>query len=211
MPPASERPVMATETPRQRIKDNVAAVTVLLTIVGYGLVAGTFQGWLPLFPEISQSGVNLLGHAIAVVNTLAVCCLATGWYWIRNGEVDKHRAAMSAAFALIVLFLLLYLPKVGGGGQKVIVDTVPDLVRYSYYVMLLIHVLLSIVAMPIVLYAFLLGLTHSPAELRQTPHARIGRIAAGSWILSLVLGVITYLILNHAYGYTFEPALVALA
>lgn len=201
---------MATATPRQRVKENVAAVTALLTVVGYALVAGTFQGWLPLFPNISESGVHLLGHAIAVVNTLAVICLAAGWYWIRNGEVDKHRAAMTAAFALIIFFLLMYLPKVGGGGQKAIVDTVPDMVRYSYYVMLLIHILLSVVAMPIVLYAFLLGVTHTPAELRNTAHARVGRIAAGSWILSLVLGVITYVILNHAYGYTFEPALVVL-
>lgn len=202
---------MATATPRQRVKDNVGAVTVLLTVVGYGLVAGTFGGWLPLFPEISESGVNLLGHGIAIVNTLAVICLCAGWYWIRNGEVAKHRAAMSAAFVLIILFLLMYLPKVGGGGQKAIVDTVPDLVRYSYFAMLLVHILLSVVTMPVVLYAFLLGLTHTPAELRNTPHAKVGRIAAGSWILSLVLGVVTYVILNHAYGYTFEPALIALA
>jgi len=201
---------MATATPRQRIKDNVAAVTVALTVAGYALVAGTFGGWLPLFPNISESGVDLLGHAIAVVNTLAVVCLGAGWYWIRNGEVDKHRKAMTAAFVLILLFLLMYLPKVGGGGQKAIVDTVPDLVRYGYFAMLFVHIVLSVVTMPIVLYAFLLGTTHTPAELRNTPHARIGRLAAGSWILSLVLGVITYVILNHAYGSTFEPALLLL-
>ncbi|SNZ02976.1 putative membrane protein [Natronoarchaeum philippinense] len=199
---------MATATPRQRIKDNVTAVTVLLTVVGYALVAATFEGLIPIFPDISRSGVNLLGHAIAVVNTLAVLCLAAGWYWIRNGEVDKHRAAMTTAFVLILLFLLMYLPKVGGGGQKAIADTVPDLVRYSYFGMLFVHIVLSVVTMPVVLYAFLLGTTHTPAELRDTPHAKIGRIAAGSWILSLVLGVVTYVILNHAYSYTFEPAML---
>ncbi|MEF8757746.1 MAG: DUF420 domain-containing protein, partial [Halobacteriales archaeon] len=61
-----------------------------------------------------------------------------------------------------------------------------------------------IVAVPVVLYALILGLTHTPAELRnETPHRRIGRIAAGTWIVSLVLGVVTYVMLNHIYGYEF--------
>jgi putative membrane protein len=69
--------------------------------------------------------------------------------------------------------------------------------------MLAIHILLSIVAVPVVLYGLILGLTHTPEELRNTAHATVGRIAAGSWILSLVLGIVTYLMLNHIYDYEF--------
>ena len=73
--------------------------------------------------------------------------------------------------------------------------------------MLAVHILLSILAVPVVLYAIVLGATHSPRELRtETAHARVGRIAAGSWLLSLVLGVITYLLLNHVYGWEFVAA-----
>jgi len=60
---------------------------------------------------------------------------------------------------------------------------------------------------PVVLYALLLGLTHTPAELREsTAHKRVGRVAASAWILSLTLGVVTYVLLNHVYGYEFVPA-----
>lgn len=206
---------MATATAPSAVKDHVLGVTVLLTLVGYGLVAATFGGMLPIYPEIGESGVNLLGHAIAVVNTAATITLVLGWYFIRTGAITKHRAMMATSFGLILLFLLLYLPKVGGGGEKVFVleasyGFVPtaDWVRPAYLAMLAVHIVLSAVAMPVVLYAFLLGITHSPTELANTNHAKIGRIAAGSWILSLVLGVFTYVLLNHLYAYDFEPTIL---
>lgn len=67
--------------------------------------------------------------------------------------------------------------------------------------MLAIHILLSAIAVPVVIYPVVLGLTHTPAELKETAHARIGRIAVASWSLSLFLGVVTYFLLNHLYGW----------
>lgn len=205
---------MATARRVPPIKENILETTIVLTIVGYGLVAGTFGGLFP-YPELGKGAVNLLGHAIAVVNTVATICLIAGWYWIRAGAVRKHRAAMISAFTLILGFLCLYLPKVGGGGRKEFVleaslGFIPELgaVRLVYFVMLAVHIILSALAMPVVVYVLLLGLTHSPAELRNTNHAKIGRIAAGTWILSLVLGVLAYILLNHAYTYEFVPAIL---
>ncbi|WP_338045756.1 DUF420 domain-containing protein [Natronorubrum tibetense] len=176
-------------------------VTIVLSIVGYALVIGTFVLDLPIYPDLTLEQINLLTHAIAVINVAATVLLVAGWYWIRAGEVEKHRLAMIGAFALILLFLVVYLLRVGGGGDKIFDG--PTLVRYAYLIMLAIHILLSIVAVPVVLYALILGLTHTPAELRETSHARVGRIAAASWVLSLVLGVVTYLLLNHIYSYEF--------
>jgi putative membrane protein len=203
---------MSTVTAPEPIKEHVTGVTAALTVVGYGLVAATFGGLLPIYPDIGEGGVNVLGHAIAVVNTTATITLALGWYYIRKGEVTKHRNLMITSFVLIVLFLLLYLPKVGGGGEKQFVLSasyafVPawGWIRPAYLAMLAVHILLSVLAMPVVLYALMLGATHTPAELRDTIHPRVGRIAAASWILSLVLGVLTYVLLNHLYAYEFVP------
>ncbi|WP_094192424.1 DUF420 domain-containing protein [Haloparvum sedimenti] len=185
-------------------KRHPGILTALLTVVGYGVVLGVFlvPSFAALFPDLSRETVNLLTHAIAVVNTMTVATLVLGWYWIRQGEVRKHAAAMSTSFALILLFLGIYVPRVAGGGTKRFAG--PELVSYAYFVMLAVHILLSILAVPVVLYAIVLGITHSERELRtETPHARVGRIAAGSWVLSLVLGVITYLLLNHVYAYTY--------
>lgn len=192
---------MATAAAQRRLRENTLGVTILLTIVGYALVVGTFLLDVPIYPELEEAQVNLLTHLIAIINLTATALLVLGWYWIRAGEVDKHRLAMVGAFVLILLFLVVYLVRVGGGGEKLFDG--PTLVRYAYLVMLAVHVVLSIVAVPVVLYALLLGLTHTPAELRRTAHARIGRIAAATWILSLVLGVVTYLMLNHIYDYTY--------
>lgn len=204
---------MATVDARRRAKNRPLVATLALTAIGYAVVIGTFAGALPIYPDVGEGVVDLLSHSIAVVNTLATVFLALGWYWIRRDEVRKHRNAMLIAFGLILLFLLLYLPKVGGGGEKHFVLAseyawVPlwSWIRPAYLAMLAIHILLSVLAVPLVLYAVVLGVTHTPAELVHTAHARIGRYAAGAWIVSLVLGVITYVMLNHLYAAEFAPA-----
>ncbi len=193
------------------IRNHPRATVLVLSVVGYGLVVGTFLGWVPaaVFPDLTLAQVNLLADAIAAINTVTTLLLVAGWYWIRQGEVRRHAAAMASAFALILVFLVLYLLKIGGGGTKEFVG--PTGVYYAYLAMLAVHVVLSIVAVPVVLYALVLGLTHTPTELREsTPHRTVGRIAAGSWALSLSLGVVTYLLLNHVYGWEFVEAVVAL-
>ena len=129
-------------------------------------------------------------------------------YFIKNDDVRRHRAAMLSAFTLIMLFLVFYLWKTGGGFEKSIVA--PELVTLVYLVMLAIHIFLSVVAVPVVLYAVILGLTHSPAELRETSHARVGRIAVTAWAVSLFLGIVTYLLLNHVYAWEKRHAVLLL-
>jgi len=195
---------MSAASVRARVRRRPGATVLLLTVVGYGAVLGAFlvPGFQALFPDLSRSTVDILTHAIAVVNTLTIITLSLGWYFIRRDEVRKHAAAMATSFGLILLFLGIYVPRVAGGGTKYFDG--PELVGTVYLVMLAIHILLSILAVPVVLYALVLGLTHTEQELRaETPHATVGRIAAGSWLLSLVLGVITYLMLNHVYSYTY--------
>jgi putative membrane protein len=200
---------MATASAGNPLKEHPAAATVVLSIVGYALVVGTFLGLVPgrFFPELSLEQVNLLSDAIAAVNTINVLVIAAGWRWIRNNEVRKHAAAMITSFVLILVFLVMYLTKIGGGGTKEFVG--PAFAYYPYLAMLAIHIILSIVSVPVVLYALILGLTHSENELRtETPHRRVGRIAAAAWLLSLSLGVVTYLLLNHIYSWEYTVSAV---
>jgi putative membrane protein len=187
---------------------NPRRVTVVLSVVGYALVAAAFSGVVPLFPPLSDETVLLFSDAIAVVNTLALTSLLAGAAFIKRGDVRKHRAAMLTAFALICVFLVLYLWKVGGGFEKsIVIEEGQFLAQYAgvveplYLLMLAIHIFLSVVAVPVVLYAITLGLTHTPAELRETSHAKYGRIAVAAWSLSLFLGVVTYWMLNHVYSW----------
>jgi putative membrane protein len=186
---------------RSRARARPKTVTAVLSLLGYVLVLGTFGGFLPIYPELSDATVNLFGHLIAVINTVALGSLLLGVWFIRNGDVRKHRAAMLTAFTLILLFLVVYLWKIGGGFEKAILAT--GLARIAYLLMLIVHIGLSVVAVPVVIHAVVLGLTHTPAELRNTAHARVGRIAVAAWSVSLFLGVVTYILLAHVYGW--EP------
>jgi len=183
---------------QSRVKANPRWVTAVLSVIGYILVLGAFTPYAP-FPSISRDTTIFLGHAIAVVNTLALVSILVGVRFIRRGDVRRHRAAMLTAFTLIMIFLVMYLLKVGGGFEKAIVAS--GIVYYAYIAMLAVHILLSAVSVPVVLHAVVLGLTHSPAELRETIHARVGRIAVAAWSLSLFLGIVTYLLLNHVYSW----------
>jgi len=183
---------------QSRARANPRRVTAVLSVIGYVLVLGAFTPYAP-FPSISRDATIFLGDAIAVVNTLALVSILAGVRFIKRGDVRKHRAAMLTAFSLIMVFLVMYLLKVGGGFEKAIVAS--GVVYYAYLAMLAIHILLSALAVPVVLHAVVLGLTHSPAELRETSHARVGRIAAAAWSLSLFLGIVTYLMLNHVYSW----------
>ncbi len=198
------------------VGDHPKAVTAVLSVVGYVVVVGAFvvPSFQALFPELSLRQVNVLGSAIAAVNSVTVVLLCAGWYWIRTDQVKKHATAMISSFGLILIFLAMYVPRVAGGGTKEFVlessySWVPlfEWIVPAYLLMLAIHILLSILAVPLVLYALMLGLTHTPDQLRtETAHKRIGRIAAGTWILSLVLGVVTYVMLNHLYAWEFVAA-----
>ncbi|PSP71795.1 DUF420 domain-containing protein [Halobacteriales archaeon QH_9_66_26] len=199
---------MATASARGSVKDHPLAVTGILSIVGYVLVLGSFAGVVDLFPPIGEETVLLFSDVIAVVNSLALVALLVGYGLIRRGDVRRHRAAMLTAFSLIMVFLVLYLWKVGGGFEKAIViresqflGTYAGIIEPIYLAMLAIHILLSAVAVPVVIYPVVLGLTHTPAELAETAHARVGRVAVASWSLSLFLGVVTYFLLNHVYSW----------
>jgi len=188
-----------------RIRDHTLAATGVLTLFAYGVVLGTFTGVIP-YPAIGESTVDLLGTVIAVLNATILVLLGYGWYSIRRGRIARHRTVMLTSVVLILVFLLLYLEKVGGGGIKEFVG--PAWVKtYVYFPFLGIHELLSMLAVPVVIYAALLGLTRTPAELYRTRHRRVGQIAVSAWMLSLAMGVTTFLLLNVVYGWTYTSSL----
>lgn len=177
------------------------AVTAALTVAGYAAVAAVFAGAVPL-PALSRGTVHLLSHAIAAINTTALAAILLGYRSVRRDDVDRHHRYMTAAFLLILVFLAVYLLKVGGGGTKLFEG--PAAVKsYLYLPMLAVHLVLSIVAVPLVIDALVLGLATPVDDLPETRHPRIGRIAVAAWGLSLALGVVTYLLLNHVYAYSY--------
>ncbi|MFB6280858.1 MAG: DUF420 domain-containing protein [Haloferacaceae archaeon] len=195
------------EAVRRRTRTHPRVVTAVLSAVGYAVVIGSFGGLVP-FPDLGRGTVLLLGDLIAVINSVALLAILAGVWFVRRGRIRRHRQSMLTAFGLIVLFLVLYVWKQAGGFTKEFVvnegqflASFGTTITYAYWGMLAIHILLSILAVPAVVHAVVLGLTHAREELPDTAHPRVGRVAVAAWSVSLALGVLTYLMLNHVYAW----------
>lgn len=177
----------------------VVAAAIVLTAAVYAVLGYALSGEPPatLHPALARL-VALAPHLIAAINTAALICLRLGWRAIRAGRIATHRRYMLAAAALISAFLVLYVTRVALGGTKAFPG--PAAVRaYLYLPMLTVHILLSILSVPPVIYNLLVGLTRPSSAVRATAHPRVGRAAVAMWSVSLTLGLGVYALLNLLY------------
>jgi putative membrane protein len=170
------------------------AAAVIYAALGYAL-SGQPPATLP--PALARL-VALAPHLIAVINATTLIVLLRGRSAIRAGRVASHRRLMLTAAVLISAFLLLYVTRVALGGTKAFPG--PAAVRvYLYLPLLAVHILLSIVSVPLVVYNLLVGLTRPVGAIGVTAHPRVGRAAVALWSVSLALGIIVYVMLNLLY------------
>ncbi|MDR7486217.1 MAG: DUF420 domain-containing protein [Armatimonadota bacterium] len=177
----------------------VVLATAAITLAAYGLLGYVLLRRPPaeVAPAVRQM-LAALPTLIAVVNAAALACLLAGWKAVRTGRIPAHRRYMLAAVGLISAFLVLYVTRVALGGIKAFPGP-PEVRRYVYLPALAVHVALSIVTVPPVVFNVLTGLTRPAVEVPATAHPRVGRIAVSLWSISLALGILVYLMLNVFY------------
>jgi len=180
---------------RQRAAQHVPALAALLSVVSLALVFGAALRVVPpeALPHAPAWFLAAIPHVNAAISVLALLVIGGGWRWVRRGEIRKHRAAMLAGVALFAAFLALYLYKVALTGPTPFPGE--GVARTVYLAVLAIHILLAIVCVPLLYYVLLLAVTRPIAEIPKTPHPRIGRVAAGLWLISFALGLVVYLLL----------------
>lgn len=182
------------------VRRHVPALTGLLSVVALALVFAAALRVIPewILPSAPETVVHAIPHVNAVVSLTAIGTLVTGVRAIRRGDVTRHRRAMLATTGLFAFFLVAYLYRVALEGPTAF--TGPDVVaQFLYYPLLAVHILLAVLAVPLVIYVLLLALTHSVAELPETRHPQVGRVAATLWLVSFALGVLVYLMLYVVY------------
>ncbi len=121
----------------------------------------------------------------ALLNATSACLLATGWWLIRHGRRDAHRAVMLAAFATSSLFLASYLVYHSQVGSVRYTGQGP--LRTVYFTLLLSHTLLAAAIVPMVLVTLRRGL-----GARFNAHRRLARYTAPLWMWVSVSGVAVY-------------------
>ena len=129
--------------------------------------------------------ISILPSANAALNATASVFLVVGYFLIRKGKKDAHRAAMLAALTCSVLFLASYLTYHYLAGSTRFPGT--GSVRTLYLSILLTHTVLA-AAVP-----FLAGITvYRAFRGRFERHKAIARWTLPIWLYVSVTGVIIY-------------------
>jgi len=172
-------------------------VTVIVTLIaysvlGYVLTAGGDQNPLAIDKEAALP----LPHLIAAINLVTVILLQLGYLSVKSRRITAHAVFMGSSFILIAAFLVLYVVKVATLGPEQYKG--PELIRFFVYLpALIIHLGLSIASVPLVFYNALTGVVTRRAA-GKTRHTRVGRLTYPAWTLSLILGLLVYLMLRLA-------------
>ncbi len=130
----------------------------------------------------------------AIINSTTAFLLLLGLFFIKSGDIAKHKIVMSLGFTLGGLFLVSYVlyhishasTPFGGTGA----------IRYFYYFNLITHILASLVVLPFVLRGYYFGLNRMDVE-----HKKVTKIAFPLWLYVSITGVIAYLLILPYYTF----------
>lgn len=140
--------------------------------------------------------VPLLPHVNASLNALATALLMLGYVQIKRQREIAHKWTMLACFAVSVVFLASYLTYHFNieGGSKRFPTYPPAAIRYSYYAVLLTHVILAAAVPFLAVTTIWLGLAD-----RRAAHRRLARWTFPIWLYVSITGVVVYLLLYQLY------------
>jgi putative membrane protein len=164
----------------------------IVGIVLLSAAAVLFLLWLIYIHQAPQEFATrllFLPALIAIFNGLSAIALVTGFVFIHRKQISRHRASMITAFVFSCLFLASYLTNHALHGD--ILFAGHGAVRTVYLSILASHIVLSMVALPIILITFYLSLSGRFAQ-----HKRIARFTFPIWLYVSVSGVVVYAMLE---------------
>ncbi len=133
--------------------------------------------------------ISLLPAANATFNTFCACCLLAGYAAIRRGDKERHRQFMLSAVTLSILFFASYLTYHHFHGDTRFPGQ--GWVRPVYFTILISHILLSIVAIPMVLSTLFFAKAR-----RFRSHKKIARWTLPVWLYVSITGVAIFFFLS---------------
>lgn len=169
---------------------------VIAAIVVVSGLAVSFLLWLLYVHHASADFTGrwmFLPALNALLNGLCAIALCVGLYFIKHHNKEAHRTSMLLAFACSSVFLISYIVNHALHGDTIFPGHGP--VRALYLTILASHVILSIVALPMVLTTLFFSLTG-----RFAMHRRIARWTFPVWLYVSITGVLVFVFLKmYAY------------
>ncbi len=192
---------MATTVFRDR--SYVRLITIVSIVIPIAVAVLLF---MPVKILAGSEWVKFLPHINAAINSLTAILLVSAVIMVKKGNVELHKKLMTSAFILGSLFLISYIiyhatidsPVFGdvNGDGLVSEEELEEvgMMRRIYLFVLLSHILLSIVVVPFVLFAFYYSLTDKIEK-----HRRIVKFTFPIWLYVSLTGVIVYLFISPYY------------
>ena len=178
---------MTTAAPQSGTQPAIAAILAI------SAAATAFLFWLIYIhpAAASRSQYAFLPALNALLNGLSAIALLIGYTFIRARRIAAHRAAMMTAFGFSTLFLVSYILHHALHGD--VRYPAHAALREVYLPLLASHIILAIVALPLVLVTFFFSLSG-----RIPQHRKVARWTFPLWLYVSVTGVITYVMLRLA-------------
>ena len=179
-----------TSQPRTNTRSAIAAILFI------SAAATLFLFWLIYeHPAADTSSTRLpfLPALNALLNGLSATALLVGYTFIRARNIIAHRASMITAFIFSTLFLMSYILHHYLHGD--VRYPIHAAYRSIYLPLLASHIILAVIALPLVLVTFFFSLSG-----RFPQHRNIARWTFPLWLYVSVTGVITYVMLRLAQG-----------
>lgn len=179
---------LSNENPNYRTPPSVIAA-----IIAVSVVASLFLSWLVYYHQpVDVAGTHLafLPALNAALNALCTVFLLFGLRYIKARNITAHRNSMFGAFLVSSLFLVSYIVNHAMHGDMRFPTGHPS-ARFLYlWVLLLPHILLAVVALPLILITFFLSLSG-----RFPAHRRLARWTYPIWLYVSISGVVVYAML----------------
>ena len=167
--------------------------SIIAAILGVSIVASLFLAWLVYYhPPVDAAGRHLafLPELDAALNAICAIFLVNGFVHVRRRNLAAHRNSMFAAFVVSSAFLVAYIANHVLHGD-ILFPTGHPTARFVYlWILLLPHILLAVVALPMILITFFLSLTG-----RFPAHKKIARYTFPIWLYVSISGVVVYAML----------------
>src|ERR1035437_8999159 len=169
--------------------------SAIAAILAVSAAATAFLFWLIYVHPAAASSTQyaFLPALNALLNGLSATSLLIGYTFIRARHIAAHRAAMMTAFAFSTLFLVSYILHHALHGD--VRYPAHAALRSLYLPLLASHILLAIVALPLILVTFFFSLSG-----RIPQHRKVARWTFPLWLYVSVTGVVTYAMLRLAQG-----------
>ena len=185
----------AASVPASRSGAKDGSRRAIAAILAISAAATLFLFWLIYIHPASASSDEFafLPALNAIFNGLAATSLLVGYAFIRARKIRQHRAAMITAFVFSSLFLVSYILHHALHGD--IRYPAHAALRQVYLPLLASHIVLAVVALPLVLVTFFFSLSG-----RIPQHRKVARWTFPLWLYVSVTGVLTWVMLRLARG-----------